>query len=124
MAKATAIRPVTPPIESVSLQLDYDEARALSALLYTGVGQSNNLHASRLSAIGRALRRAMGEAHRFEHAGTSIDEFVLKTERITDCVRDPGFTDRLRHHEDCYSGNQQICLVWNSHTDRGCPMKP
>jgi hypothetical protein len=124
MAKATAIRPVTPPIESVSLELDYDEARTLSALLYTGVGQGINVHSDRLSAIGRALRRAMGEAHRFEHAEFSIDGFVLKTERITDCVRDPGFTRRLRQHADCYSGNQQICLVWNSHTDRGCPMKP
>lgn len=123
MAKATAIRPVTPPIESVSLELDYDEARTLSALLYTGVGQSNNVHSDRLSAIGRALRRAMGESHRFEHE-QSIDEFVLKTERITDCVRDPGFPHRLRQHADCYSDNQQICLVWNSHTDRGCPMKP
>lgn len=122
MAKAKAIRPNVPPIESVHLELTYDEARTLSALLYSGVGSSNSVHSTRLSAIGRALRRGMGEAHSFEYED-GLDKTVFKTEKITDCLTDPHFAPRLRNHQDCYSG-EQICLVWNSDTDRGCPMKP
>lgn len=121
MAKAS----VTRKVETVSVELTYDEARTLSALLYSAIGSSSRqtpggVHWERLQGIGRAIRRGMGEAFVFEHTDSSMDEFVFRTNRITDCVSDSLGNQRLRQHMDCYSGGQQ-CLIPN-HLD--CPMKP
>lgn len=90
MAKVETVMPRTP--EKVILELDYDEARTLSALLYSAVGASTRtnpggIHWERLSGIGRAMRYSMREAWTFDH-DSLMDDFVFKTHLITDCVRD------------------------------------
>lgn len=72
-------------IESVTLELSYEEAQTLSALLYSGVS-GKGVYRNLLDNIGAALHESMGEVHTF---GTDVNSFSVTGKNVSLSMRVP-----------------------------------